>query len=742
MARVPIAPCSARFNPPDGSCDCPDYTKSSLGLCKHLLAILAFIHARPGRLRLALAEQQERKASKARLFFHPVRPLDGPADWMAQIRLSGNASWASRLRETFTIETMDALAPAPARLTDPVARRALVADLLVTLESRAYRALDPEPDPALKALLLEEDRHYARRERLSCASLDGVSSLRGSLYPYQLESVRRFLTTGRLLLADDMGLGKTAQAIAAAHILYQSGCVRRGLIVVPAALKAQWLREWSRFTDVPAQIVDGRREDRLEIYRAHTPGFLILNYELLIRDLAALEASQPDMMILDEAQRMKNWATKTARSVKRFDPAYRLILSGTPMQNRLEELISLMEWIDEKALEPRWRLVPWHTEIAGDGGSGFGAARNLDTLRARLTGSMLRRSRSEVLDQLPARTDTNVPIEMTERQQEQHDALTRPIVSLLSVHQRRPLTHEEFLKLMRLLNRQRMISNGLGQVEFDEVWPTIERRRPTRAVLESLASPKLIELRELIQSLVIEQRRKVVVFSEWRRMLRLAAFAVSDLLEPAGIKTVFFTGAETRRLRDRSIVDFNDDPATRVMMLTEAGGVGLNLQRAANACINLELPWNPAVLEQRIGRIYRLGQADPVDVYNLVTQTGIESRIERIVRGKRALFDAVFDGTSDEVRFDANHTFLEGLELELRSPAEDDDEDDELHEIAESSEPRDAVPDPTPASPFERVRIERTPEGGLRIEAAPDAAAELASMFEGMARLFRSAVGS
>src|SRR5260221_2561822 len=110
------------------------------------------------------------------------------------------------------------------------------------------------------------------------------------------------------------------------------------------------------------------------------------------------------------------------------------------------------------------------------------------------------------------------------------------------------------------------------------------------------------------------------------------------------------------------MVEFHDDPKTSVMLLSDAGGVGLNLQRAANACINLELPWNPAVLEQRIGRIYRLGQRSPIDVYNLVNEQGIEARISAIVGAKQALFTSVFDGESDEVRFDACASFLSRVE--------------------------------------------------------------------------------
>src|SRR6185312_9440227 len=214
------------------------------------------------------------------------------------------------------------------------------------------------------------------------------------------------------------------------------------------------------------------------------------------------------------------------------------------------------------------------------------------------------------------------------------------------------------LKLMALLTLQRIICNGIAQLQFEDIWPSIRDRRPDENVLQGLATPKLPELRQLVQQIVLGQGRKVVVFSQWRRMLNLAHWAVRDLLEEQGLRAGFFTGAENQRRRTQNIVEFHDDPSFRVLFSSDAGGVGLNLQRAANCVINLELPWNPAVLEQRIGRIYRLGQKTPIDVYNLVSEQGIESRISVLVDSKQAFFKGLFDGETDTVRFGEASSFL------------------------------------------------------------------------------------
>jgi SNF2 family DNA or RNA helicase len=589
-----------------------------------------------------------------------------------------------------------------------------------------------------------------------------LSGMKQKLYPYQLEGLQRFLRTGRLLLADDMGLGKTAQAIAACHVLLAGRKVERGLLVVPAALKPQWLREWQQFSDAPVAIVEGGPAERAALYRKCKRGFLLANYEQVLRDLPLMLRFRPELVVLDEAQRIKNWAAKTSAYVKELRPRYRLVLTGTPMENRLDELASLVEWVDDLAIEPKWRLSSWHA-TAVDGRQEVAGARNLDTLRQRLSGCMVRRVRKEVLAQLPSRTDTRVPVPITPEQLGAHDELNQPIAALVGRANKRPLTQAEFLKLMSLMLKQRIICNGLAQLNFEETWPTLAAaKKPTEALLSGLFSPKLAELRELIANVVVAQERKVVVFSQWRRMLKLASWAVSDVLADAGARAVFFTGEEGQRRRTQNLVDFHDDPTARVLFASDAGGVGLNLQKAASCCINLELPWNPAVLEQRIGRIYRLGQSRPVEVYHLVSERGIEARIEGLVGDKKALFTGLFDGGTDEVRFERSGSFLSRIERVLEAvvvpaaPVVDEEAADPAVEASADAQLNDTL---TPAAPvalavepktelagdtaiasklhelFSRVEVKPAGPGRVSIEAPAETAALLAALFQGAAKM-------
>ena len=775
-------------DPIEARCDCPDFLKNSLGLCKHLLCVLEFLHDRPKLLKRAIGDQAITRADRSGLAWEPIRPLLGPGDWLARVSLirpagtkPSRSAREARLLGWFRAGKGDIRPLANAFAADPPKRLALVDDLLKLIPAGdvAFQ------DPALAALLAGERVRLRGIARLSLDRVEirrAIAGLKRTLYPYQKEGVGRFLATGRLLLADDMGLGKTAQAIACAEILWKTRRIRRGLIIAPASLKPQWAREWAAFSDVPILVVDGSPEERQSLYQSRKAGLFIINYEQLIRDLEIIRVWSPDLVVLDEAQRIKNWATKTALSVKGLSPPYRLVLTGTPMENRIEELASVVEWVDDMALEPKWRLAPLHA-IHADGRSEVVGVRNLETLRERLRGCMLRRVRQDVLKQLPSRTDTRVPIEMTPPQLEAHDALIPPIIALAQRAKKRPLTQAEFLRLMSLLTTQRIISNGLAQLDFEEVWPAIRPRGPEESVLRGLSSPKLLEIRQLIRQIVLEQGRKVVVFSQWRRMLTLAHWAVGDLLTDNGLRAGFFTGAEAQKRRTQNIVEFHDDPNHRILFASDAGGVGLNLQHASNCVINLELPWNPAVLEQRIGRIYRLGQSQPIDVFNLVCEQGIESRIAALVGSKQAFFKGLFDGESDSVQFDQSTSFLAKVEKIYESttapathPASNDggpepsdaSADDEIDDPYESViEAADEAEDPatTPEKPetgpldpeprsvdspaddpgdevrrlFRQLSIRQESDGRVILEAPKEAASALGALFEGMAALLRSA---
>ena len=758
-----------------GSCSCPDFKKNSLGFCKHLGSVILKLFSQKN----TAFQLKKESPIPVSLNWHPIRDFVGKGDGLEQIfwpewKIEPNSEYAENVRRWFKLDLSGNLVLRDAYLDNPSKRLELARDLLSIAKSQRKVF----PDVALQSFLEEEVRRIEQliSSKISASELKQfLKSLKLPLYPYQRDGVERFFQSGRLLLGDDMGLGKTAQSIAISHVLWNSKRIRRALVVVPASLKSQWLREWQLFSDVPAQVVEGSPEERRTLYKRTKQGVLIVNYEQVIKDLDFLLEWRPEFMILDEAQRIKNWETKTALTLKKFAPPYRLILTGTPLENRIEELCSIVEWLDSRALAPHWRFSCWHL-ISVDGTAQIGGMQNVDTIRSRIEHVFLRRLRKDVLGELPSRTDTRVPVSLTPLQVEMHDELSLPIARLIGIKNKRPLSQAEFLRLMQLLNSQRIISNGVEQFEFAQGWEDLKKvSHPSQKFLTGLSSPKLLELREIVSQMVIEQGRKVVIFSQWRRMLQLVDWALSGILKPAGLRSAFFSGQESPKRRTENIVAFHDDPSLRVLLATDAGGVGLNLQRAANCCINIELPWNPAVLEQRIGRIYRNGQKDPVAIYNLVSSYGIEDRLLSLVSRKQALFQGLFDGKSDEILFEESGSFLDRIkeyvsdvtvnENQEANQEENDDGNfddkmsDEVPDLiereSETSRTSSSLP-PTsvttlaseiiaPIAPpyslpdlFSQIKIERDSAGGMKISAPPQSAQVLADLFEGFGKLFRA----
>src|SRR5205807_3785612 len=237
------------------------------------------------------------------------------------------------------------------------------------------------------------------------------------LYDYQAEGALFAARAGRCLLGDEMGLGKTIQAIAAAEIMARLYGVERVLIICPTSLKHQWQREIERFSTRSAQTISGLRDRREKGFATKT-FFKITNYDPVHRDLDLIADWAPDLVILDEAQRIKNWSTRTARSVKQVASPYALVLTGTPLENRLEELISIVQFVDQYRLGPTFRLLHEH-QLRDEVGKVIGY-RDLDRIGKTLEPILVRRHKDEVLDQLPERIDSNVFVPMTELQMKHH----------------------------------------------------------------------------------------------------------------------------------------------------------------------------------------------------------------------------------------------------------------------------------------------------------------------------------
>ena len=602
--RVHIRSLTRRAN----YCTCPDFATNQLGTCKHVEAVLHRLAKRKG-FKKALG----RAPTTAFVY------LDWECDDAPAVRLQRAAETsvdlAPLLREHF-----DASGRFTGRLPDGLLR---LADAL------AGRAdIEIGEDALGFARRLAEDAAQAARareigERIRAGG-GRLPEIRATLYPYQVEGVAFLAGRGRALLADDMGLGKTLQAIAAAYWLHRHDQVERVLVVCPASLKLQWAREIAKFTGAEAQVVQGPVAARTVQYRKGG-GFYVINYELVLRDLPLInETLGPDLLILDEAQRIKNWRTKIAAAVKRIPARYAFVLTGTPLENRLEDLYSLMQLVDPRVLGPLWRyLVDFH--ITDERGKVLGY-RNLSALRRRLAPVMLRRDRSLVRDQLPERIEQRIDAAMTPKQQGIHDDGVSAAAQLAQIMKRRPLTPVEQNRMMAALQRARMACDAAGLVDK-----------------ETEGSPKLDELEAVLDELCRLSGLKAVVFSQWERMTEMVEQRVRRL----GLGCVRLHGGVPTDKRGALMDRFREDDSVQVFISTDAGGVGLNLQ-SASVLVNLDIPWNPAVLDQRIARIHRLGQSRRVQIILIVAPDSYEERVLELVQGKRALFDNVVDPQASE----------------------------------------------------------------------------------------------
>ena len=470
---------------------------------------------------------------------------------------------------------------------------------------------------------------YLRRQLIDCKYDDSTvdTLLNAKLYPYQREGIIFAAKAGNAIIADEMGLGKTIQAIGTAELHRREGFVESVLVVCPTSLKYQWKREIERFTGSQVQVIEGLHSRRILQYQLDAP-YKIVSYNTACNDIKVLGTLTTDMVIMDEVQRLKNWDTQLARAARHIEARYRVLLSGTPLENKLEELFSVVELADQFCLGPYYKFRAKHICLNETGK--VIQYQNLNAISDRLKSTLIRRRKCDVSLQLPSRMDHNLLMPMTAEQREIHDEFKNSVAQLVFKWQRQHfLSEHDRKRLMLLLSQMRMVC--------DSTYILDQKSRYDTKVAEAL---------NIILNIIESGNEKVVLFSQWERMTRL----VAQELKQRGIGFEYLHGGIPSKSR-RSLVDnFTDNPNSRVFLSTDAGSTGLNLQ-VASTIINLDLPWNPAVLEQRVGRIYRIGQQRNIQVINLVSAQTIEEEMIGRLRFKTSLFEGALDGGEDAIFF-------------------------------------------------------------------------------------------
>jgi superfamily II DNA or RNA helicase len=570
------------------SCDCVDFGINGLGTCKHVEAVLTHLgESDPSSFERAATEGSPRidlmpdRANRTLHVEHGLERLPRGLRRMfdAEGRLTGG------LTPEMALEWWQRSAQPELRISQEVA-------------------------PWIECRRRERESQALRRsyeQNVQAGLWPGQETL-VPLFPYQRAGMLHLACTERALLADEMGLGKTIQAIAACALLRRMGRVERVLVVTPVSLRGEWEEQIGRLTRASCRVVNGSRAHRMDAYQKEGAAvFSIVTYEQMLTDALEVNARlQPQVVILDEAQRIKNWSAKTALAVKRLRSRYAWVLTGAPPEERIDELYSLVSFLDPSVFGPLFRFNREFYEF-DERGRPLGY-RHLDQLRERVRPLLLRRRRADVASELPSRTERTFLVPMSERQRAASRTHEAAISKLLASNRRRPLSAAQRERLISEANILRMLAD-------------------TGSILDGRdrTCPKIDELGRIIPDCISNPEAKVLVFSEWERMLEL----VADLCRRLRISFAFQTGKQSAAERRSELQRFRDDPGCRVLLCTDAKGPAASLQ-GASVVIHCDQPWDVARLEQRVSRAWQPEQMRGLTVLSLVSEGTIEQRIHSL----------------------------------------------------------------------------------------------------------------
>lgn len=480
-----------------------------------------------------------------------------------------------------------------------------------------------------------------------------------TLYPFQRKAVEFIIRNdGRACLFDEMGLGKTITATTALLELIRRKKASRALIVTPNAVVDQWCGELvEKFNLTPTPVTSkSPLKERIALYDRP---LVVFNYELLRTDLELILQKNFDSVILDEVTRVKNWDTQTSEAVKKLIVRNVIALTGTPLENHLGELYNIVN-IVRPGFFGRYNedfLAKYTLKVSGQG---WQASRpiinpeNLPGLRRELRRISIRRTKAQVLKQLPPLTTQYVYTEPARNQKMIYDILEESLsetileeyaYSASSNEGPNPFTANR-MRLYTLLREAcadiSMIAGYLRRKQRENTKEAIALRESSifKRLIRIVAklepeNAKLVELKELARDLA-EQGHKLVVFSQFVPIVNL----IQDELSNEGITTIVYHGQLSEDDRNQHLRDFIQRSEPRVLASTDAGQFGLNLQ-IADVVVNYDLPWNPARLQQRIARLHRIGQTNKVLAVNFVVKGTVEEHVRDVLERKRTLFREV-----------------------------------------------------------------------------------------------------
>jgi SNF2 family DNA or RNA helicase len=487
-------------------------------------------------------------------------------------------------------------------------------------------------------------------------------TFRGTLYDFQLDAKEMMIKRESLLLVHRMGLGKTVTSIATIEELIDDGEIECALIICPASIKWQWKRQIDKFSDgALIKVIEGTKPERRSQYRSVKRGdveYVIMNYEQVVSDWDTVRLLTFDAVVCDEIVAIKNPGAKRSRHVKRLDARFKFGLTGQPIENRPEELYSIMQWVDPTILG-RFDIFD-RLFIRRNSYGRVKFYRNLPMLREKMGEAMHQRTRKDVADQMPALVDKTYLIDFDPAARKVYRTIA---LELLEVIEAAGPTFNTFdltdhyaghtdggsqgeimprlMALRMLCDHPRLLSYSADKFDDPGTQAGSQYISDLRAsgLFDGLKkAPKATEtLTQIDEILDADSRNKIMLFSFFKPMLRI-------LGEDLHTDYELFTGDLTPRERDAAVERFTTDKKCRVLLSSDAGGVGVDVP-VANYLISYDLPWSAGKFEQRKGRIDRISSVWPeITLLNHLMRGSIEERMLDMLESKGAVASAWLDG--------------------------------------------------------------------------------------------------
>lgn len=443
------------------------------------------------------------------------------------------------------------------------------------------------------------------------SEIEAIQKTKLPLLNFQKIGTGFLCVTKSALLGDEPGCGKSIQTLATMEIEN----AKKSLIICPGSLKLSWKDEISKwFQNKKIVIIQGDKKNRIKQWK-ETADIFVMNYELLLKDIDEIKKTNWDFVVADEATRISSPKSKQGKIIKTISATHKIALTGTPLNNAIQDIWNILDFCQKDCLGSYWQFTEKY--CLKDRFKSIVGYQNLNELKTRISEFMLRRTKKEVLTELPDKLYETVYVEFTTEEKKIYEAVKKEITTEL----------KEF-EINKVLN-DKYLSNALVKMV---------RLRQTTGSLELISdtnhfSSKLEILKELLKD-ILQTDSKAIIFTQFSEMADILIRELKDY------KPLLISGKVKNEDRNKNVKTFQENEENKIIIMTDAGAHGLNLQRS-NYVIHYDLPWSISKMEQREGRAHRYGQKNNITVYKLIVHNSIDEYVLKVLLKKHKLSEDI-----------------------------------------------------------------------------------------------------